>query len=199
MLFISFICFQQQFTHFLTNVPTAMRGVSSSNAQLRRFGSPLRIIPNYKIHVCESVVELFAQIEKSNRENSLCKVVTGPGWKINDDIVIDGNIYHWTGSKKRILSGDSMNTISSIHKIQGFDLNVAGVIFGKEIRYDLESKRLEINKQELMDNFTKSNGDEEMRQYVLNIYLTLMTRGISATYVYAVDKNLRDYLKQFFD
>ena len=38
-----------------------------------------------------------------------------------------------------------------------------------------------------------------MRQYLLNIYLTLMTRGINGTYVYAVDDNLREYLKNFLN
>lgn len=156
-------------------------------------------ISNYNLHVCDNILELFAQIQKSNDESSLCRVIAGPGWKINDEIIIEGNIYHWATNKDILTGKASTKTISSIHQIQGFDLNMAGVIFGKEIYYNLQRRRIEINKQELMDNFTKSNGDEEMRQYVLNIYLTLMTRGINGTYVYAIDQNLRDYLKQFFN
>lgn len=44
-----------------------------------------------------------------------------------------------------------------------------------------------------------SAGDDNMRQYILNIYLTLMTRGIEGTYIYAVDEDLRKYLHKFFN
>ena len=90
-------------------------------------------------------------------------------------------------------------SISSIHKSQGFDLNYAGVIFGKEVYYDNSSGRIEVNKKELKDNFTKSDGDDAMRQYVINIYLTLMTRGIYGTYVYACDPGLREYFKMLLN
>ena len=62
-----------------------------------------------------------------------------------------------------------------------------------------ERRRLRsYNKKNLKDNHTKSSGDEKMRDYVLDIYLTLMTRGIYGTYIYAMDPGLREYLKTFF-
>ena len=91
------------------------------------------------------------------------------------------------------------DTVLSIHKSQGFDLNYAGVIFGKEIFYDQSLGRVMINKKELKDPMTKSDGDDIMRQNVLNMYLTLMTRGIKGTFVYAVDDSMRNYLKEFLD
>ena len=91
------------------------------------------------------------------------------------------------------------DTVLSIHKSQGFDLNYAGVIFGKEIYYDDELGCVMVNKKELKDPMTKSDGDVVMRQNVLNIYLTLMTRGIKGTFIYAVDDKLNNYLKMFLD
>ena len=78
-------------------------------------------------------------------------------------------------------------------------MNYAGVIFGKEIFYDQSLGRVMINKKELKDPMTKSDGDDIMRQNVLNMYLTLMTRGIKGTFVYAVDDSMRNYLKEFLD
>lgn len=153
-------------------------------------------IDNYTLQVVDSVSELF-EIINNQEPRELCKVVTGPGWGIEEKIVIDGNVYHWSGERKEKEKYSSDNSVLSIHKSQGFDLNYAGVIFGKEVIYDKEKKCIEINKNELKDNFTKSNGDEAMRQYILNIYLTLLTRGIKGTYIYAIDENLREYLKQF--
>ena len=144
-------------------------------------------INDYELEVVDSVDELFKKIKEKDNGDNLCKVVCGPGWSIEEDIIIEGKTYHW------------VKDIISIHKIQGFDLNYAGVIFGKEIIYNYQEHSIEVNKSELRDSFTKSAGDENMRQYILNIYLTLMTRGIHGTYIYACDKHLRDYLKEYIN
>ncbi len=150
-------------------------------------------INGYDLKVFDKIEDLFSVVQAKGDEEHLCKVVTGPGWSIEEDIVIDGKTYHWASGKE-----DKKNdVIFSIHKIQGFDLNYAGVIFGKELYYDPVHKRIAINKKELKDNFTKSNGEDNMRRYILNIYITLMTRGINGTYVYAVDEGLREYLRKF--
>lgn len=150
-------------------------------------------IDGYELKVFDDVSDLFDIISNRNDMDNLCRVVTGPGWSIEDDIIIDGKKYRWASDKK----DDEKDVIFSIHKIQGFDLNYAGVIFGKEIYYDEDARCLAINKKELRDNFTKSNGEENMRRYILNIYITLMTRGINGTYVYAVDESLKAYLRKF--
>lgn len=153
-------------------------------------------ISNYQVKVMDSLDELFELIRQKNLQEGLCNVVCGPGWGLEEDIIIENQVLHWATGKEE--KTDS-KTVLSIHKSQGFDLNYAGVIFGKEIYYDKDKKRIEVNKRELKDNFTKSGGDEQMRQYLLNIYLTLMTRGINGTYVYAVDENLREYLMDYLN
>ena len=40
------------------------------------------------------------------------------------------------------------------------------------------------------------NDPEELKRYVINIYKTLLTRGILGTYVYIVDENFRKYFKE---
>ena len=149
-------------------------------------------ISNYELCVVDSVDSLFSIIHSKQTNDSLCRVIAGPGWTKKESIVIDGQSFQWASK-----TANSKDSILSIHMIQGFDLNYAGVIFGKEIYYDEEKGRIDINKQELRDNFTKSNGDDNMRRYVINIYITLMTRGIDGTFVYTVDKPLREYLKKF--
>ena len=148
-------------------------------------------IPNYELKVFDRVEELISAI--NDKDDNLSKVVTGPGWSLEDEMVIEGIKLEWATGRNDIRS----NAVFSIHKIQGFDLNYAGVIFGKEMYYDEVAKCISVNKKELRDNRTKSAGDKEMRRYVLNIYLTLMTRGIYGTYIYAIDQGLRDYLKTF--
>ena len=155
-------------------------------------------IENYELKVVDSVAELFSII--NGKSDDLSKVVCGPGWGIEDDIIIENQQYHWSsGRGEKESTEEKKNSILSIHKSQGFDLNYSGVIFGKEVYYDIDKQMIMVNKKELRDSFTKSSGDDSMRQYILNIYLTLMTRGIRGTFVYAVDKNLEKYLKDFFD
>ena len=154
-----------------------------------------KIIENYKLKAVNSIDEMSSIIYERNQESGLCKIIAGPGWNISDDIIIDNQIFHWADGKKR----QKENTIYSVHKIQGFDLDIAGVVFGREVYYCKETGQIEISKENLKDNFTKSSGDVEMRQFVLNIYLTLMTRGINGTIVYAMDPALNDYLKLFFN
>lgn len=152
-----------------------------------------RVIKDYTINVFDSFTAMLEIIDKHNKEGAgLSKIVAGPAWSIKEDIVLDNEVFHWAGNPEK------NSIIYSIHKTQGFDLNYAGVVFGREVYYDTETKRIEVNKKNLKDNYTKSSGDEKMRDYVLDIYLTLMTRGIYGTYIYAMDENLREYLKDFF-
>jgi len=148
---------------------------------------------NYEFKIFDNINILKNVINSRNGVDKLCRMITGPGWGINDSIMIEDQRFQWGEDISHPLEND----IFSIHKIQGFDLNYAGVVFGKELYYDRENHCIAINKKELRDNFTKSMGEEYMRRYIFNIYITLMTRGIYGTYVYAVDDALRDYLSEY--
>lgn len=150
-------------------------------------------INDYDLKVVDSMDELESRIFAKNKEYDLCKLLAGPAWTKGETIILDGKPYHWVDKK------DDDSCIYSIHKIQGFDLNYAGVIFGNEVYYDDEKQSIEIKNSQVKDVRTKRDGELEMRKYILNIYLTLMTRGIRGTYIYAVDNKLRAYLKTFLD
>ena len=141
---------------------------------------------SYDINTVDSIGDLCDIIAKHNKETNLCRILLGPGWATKEEIVINETVLHW------------VDDVTSIHRIQGFDLNYAGVIFGKEVYYDTEKGRICVNKKEVGDPFIKAQGDEWMHRFVFNTYLTLMTRGIFGTYVYAVDSSLHEYLRYYF-
>lgn len=92
----------------------------------------------------------------------------------------------------------SHREVGCIHTTQGYDLNYAGIIFGEEIRYDPDSQSIVIDKRNYHDR-TGGQGIKdpaELKQYIINIYRTIMLRGIRGTFVYACDDALREYLKQ---
>lgn len=85
-----------------------------------------------------------------------------------------------------------------IHTVQGYDLNYCGVIIGKDIDYDKEKNQIVILKENYMDaNGKNGTTPEELKEYIIHIYTTLLNRGIKGTFIYACNKNLQEYLNQF--
>ncbi len=77
-------------------------------------------------------------------------------------------------------------------------MNVAGEIFRPEMRYDRKLGTIVIDKSNYYDNLGKTKDLDELKGFIQNIYVTLMTRGIRGTYLYACDPGLQEYLKKYF-
>lgn len=155
-------------------------------------------IQNYRVSPENDITEFFGKLKKLSDEGLICKVVSGSqsGWRVKDDVVINGHYYAWTQAPLK--NPNAEGNIYSIHEVQGFDLDYAGIIFGREIDYNEQTHRLEVDKKYLFDDRMKSSGDERMREFVLNTYLTLMVRGIRGAFIYAYNPSLASYLKKFF-
>lgn len=174
--------------------------LESKNSEFKKF-------EEYDFRFFENFKELREEISKREKEYSLSRIVAGYGWKWVSkrkkgifDIDLDGEKIQWnTQSVDWVNSKNSLNEMGCVHTIQGYDLNYAGVVFGPEITYDFKEGKLKI----IRENYHDFNGkrgitdEEELERYVKNIYRVLLTRGIRGTYVYAVDKNMRKYLKEF--
>jgi hypothetical protein len=95
-------------------------------------------------------------------------------------------------------SSNSHNEVGCIHTTQGYDLNYVGIIFGSEIDYNPSTNEIFIIKENYKDKNGKNGivDIEVLHQYILNIYKTLMYRGINGTFVYVCNENLRSYMKQ---
>lgn len=107
-----------------------------------------------------------------------------------------------------ILEGDPRE-IGCIHTSQGYDLNYVGVLFSPEIDYD-KDKGIIIYPKKIKDtssignaftgltNEGKAQKEQQLKEYIVNAYKVMMTRGIKGCYVYAHNPNLRQYLSKFF-
>lgn len=100
-------------------------------------------------------------------------------------------------SKDWISQPGAEHEVGCIHTTQGYDLNYAGIIFGNEIRYDRERDEIVIDEGHYFDRNGKQgiSDPHELKQYILNIYKTILLRSIKGTFVYACDDDLRAYLK----
>lgn len=167
----------------------------------RRFDSK-----KYDLRLFDDMSEMVKEIGLKNRQYGLARLVAGYSWpwrSKNDpelhDIEIDGVRLCWNRtSNDWINSPGAEHEVGCIHTTQGYDLNYTGVIFGKEIRYDKERGEIVIDESSYFDRNGKQSvkAAAELKQYILNIYRTIMLRGIKGTFVYACDKDLRDYLRQ---
>lgn len=79
----------------------------------------------------------------------------------------------------------------------GYDLNYVGIIFGKEIGYDLEQLKFIIRSGEYKDRNGKNGTNiADLEWYIIDIYETLLLRGIWGSYVYCCDEGLKEYFRR---
>ena len=97
-----------------------------------------------------------------------------------------------------IISKNALNEIGCIHTLQGYDLNYCGVILGEEIDYNPNTNCIEINLDKFFDTYVKLGSDyQTVKNYIINSYKVIMSRGIKGCYVYACNKNMKEYLSKF--
>lgn len=86
--------------------------------------------------------------------------------------------------------------------ICNISLNYLGVIIGEDIKYDKDNHCIVSDINNYHDGLGKTGLTKDpiaLRDYLVNIYITLMTRGIRGTYVYVCNDALREYMAQFID
>jgi DUF2075 family protein len=66
--------------------------------------------------------------------------------------------------------------------------------------YDTRLHRVDVVKDYYFDYLGKAVGNdhEALRAYIINIYATLMTRGIHGAFVFVCDPALREYLRKYY-
>ena len=168
----------------------------------------------YEFKFFEDFKEMRREIEQRNQEHGLARLVAGFAWpwaskrdKKAYDIEIQGEKLRWNSTASDwINSPNSVEEVGSIHTVQGYDLNYAGVIIGPELGYDEATGRITFNRDKYFDVKGKENNptlgifytDEDLRKYVLNVYRVLLTRGICGTYVFVCNPALRVHLANVF-
>ncbi len=175
------------------------------NCRLRK-SDAIYLSKEYEFILFDSLGEMEKKIKERNNEVGLARMVAGYSWKWISrhnpnlhDIVIGDIKLKWNSvTSDYINSPNSINEVGCIHTTQGYDLNYTGIIFGNEISYDKEKNEIFIKRENYHDRAGNQGitNPLELKEYIINIYKTIMLRGIKGTYVYVCDESLREYFKE---
>jgi uncharacterized protein len=178
-------------------------------------GSPAKDFSGYDLRFFDSFTEMRSEILRLDAQHKLSRLLAGFAWEWKTkaepelfDIEIEGIKLRWNQTVTDwVSSPTSPQEVGSIHTIQGYDLNYAGVIIGNDIGYDPVQKKIYLRRDNYFDKKGKENNpvlgieysDDDVLQFVLNIYKVLLTRGIKGTFLYVCDPDLREFLRVKFD
>ena len=178
--------------------------LSSIPPQPRTFGA-------YDLRMFDDLSEMYRELRRKDSSVGLARLVAGYAWKWKSkkdksayDIELDGLRLRWNGTAVDwVNSPGSLDEVGSIHTIQGYDLNYAGVIIGNDLRLDPVSGRMYFDRRNYHDAKGMENNrargiffaDDDLLDFVRNIYAVLLTRGVRGTFVYVCDAPLREYLR----
>ncbi len=166
----------------------------------------------YDLRFFDSLPSMVQEIRDRESESGLARLLAGYAWqwktkkdKSAYDIELDGVRLRWNQTDVDwVNSAGSASEVGSIHTIQGYDLNYAGVIVGKDLRLDPTSGRIVFDRSHYFDTKGKQSNpgrtfdDDDLLGFVQNIYAVLLTRGILGTYIYVCDDALREHLRTYF-
>ncbi|MFD1713384.1 DNA/RNA helicase domain-containing protein [Amnibacterium flavum] len=176
---------------------------------------PSRVdFPGYDLRFFNDFGQMHDEIRLRDAEHGLARLVAGFAWEWRSrrskdlfDIEIDGRKLRWNQTDKDWISSEtSLEEVGSIHTVQGYDLNYAGVIIGPDLRFDTGAGRLYIDRNSYFDKKGKENNsalgitvtDDDLLEFIAAVYFVLLTRGMRGTYLYVHDLALGDHMRKFF-
>lgn len=167
---------------------------------------------DYELRLFDDVEEMRQAVLRKDASMGLARMVAGYAWQWHSkrdrdawDIKIGAHRYRWNSTVKEwISSARALEEIGSIHTVQGYDLNYAGVIIGPDLRLDAETGRVHAHRESYFDRKGKDGNptlgtvvdDDDLRVFIVNIYAVLMTRGMRGTYLYVCDPALRERIRR---
>ena len=171
---------------------------------------------NYEFEIIDSIHDLEGMIRSRAGEGHTARLSAGFCWPWSDpnsdgtlvsDVQVDGWDMPWNAKPDagRLAPGipkadywasdpGGINQVGCIYTAQGFEYDYAGVIFGRDLRYDSGSGKWIGDPSHSSDRVVRRSGENFLR-LVKNTYRVLLTRGMKGCYVYFQDKATRDFFR----
>jgi hypothetical protein len=170
----------------------------------------------FDFRILPSPEELESTIRQRARDGFTARVAAGFCWRwseplpdgtLAEDIVIGNYRRPWDAKPGnwRLAPGippaslwatdpNGINQIGCVYNIQGFELDYIGVIWGRDLRYDLDRQVWVGDKAHSADSVVKRSKDKFV-DLVKNTYRVLLSRGMKGCYVYFMDKDTERYVR----
>lgn len=171
---------------------------------------------SFEFKIFSSPEELELAIKEKNELGFSARLTAGFCWKWSNELNSDGSLLNdvvigdferpWnareglTGMKKGIPKSQfwaydegGIDQIGCIYTAQGFEFDYVGVIFGNDLRFNLNNSTWEGYPEESYDTQVKSS--DNFLQLVKNTYRVLLTRGMKGCYVCFMDKETEYFFK----
>ena len=171
---------------------------------------------DFDIRICDTPNEVRDLIVERNKTTNRARMLAGYCWNWEKSQANNSN-YHdikigdfemsWNleHGEPFAVADTSINEIGCIHTSQGLEFDYVGVIIGDDIRYENGEVITDFTKRAKTDNslkgiksLYKTNPEEAQKradEIIRNTYRTLLTRGMKGCYIYCVDPELEQYLK----
>jgi DUF2075 family protein len=175
----------------------------------------------FDFRVLDNPCELRDLIEKKNLEANSSRIVAGYCWDWISkntpdeyDIVIPEHNFKMRWNLEDdgmlwILKENSVKEAGCIHTCQGLEVDYIGVIIGEDfiVRDGIVKTQPEkragtdksIHGYKKLTATDPEEAQEKTDLIIKNTYKTLMTRGLKGCYIYCVDKETREYFKNFLN
>ena len=171
---------------------------------------------DYDIRICDTPEQVRNLIFEKYKINNKSRLVAGYCWNwIREgrnktdiyDIQIGNFEMSWNlgSSTTWAIDPESVNEIGCIHTCQGLEFDYVGVIIGEDLRYqdgiitDFTKRANTDQSIKGLKGLYKRDKEKALRiadRIIKNTYRTLLTRGQKGCYIYCVDEDLKNYLKE---
>lgn len=170
---------------------------------------------NFDFRICDSPQEVENMIKSKIEVGKSARITAGFCWEwsdpnedgtLKDDIRIGEYKRPWNAKKgSKNISGiipdselwahmpEGIDQIGCVYTAQGFEFDYIGVIFGQDLKYNLDSQEWEGHPENSFDKSIRKKPNFE--EYAKNIYRILFSRGMEGCYVYFQDKETERFFK----
>jgi hypothetical protein len=169
------------------------------------FPTPESMEAAIKAKTCESVTARLAAGYCWDWSNP------NPDGTLVDDVVIGNWRKPWNARPEagRLAKGippadlwatdpGGINQVGCIYTAQGFEVDYIGVVWGKDLVYDLDGQAWVGDKKESRDRTVKQSKTDFL-QLVKNTYRVLLSRGMKGCYVCFLDKSTERFVRSRMD
>jgi len=171
----------------------------------------------FDFRIYDSPFDLEAAIREKSSQGYTARLVAGFCWKWSDpdseghllnDVVLNDFKRPWNAKSRagRLAPGipktslwasdpNGLNQIGCIYTAQGFEFDYVGVIFGKDLTYDLDSQQWVGHPEHCADGTVRKSKKDKFTDLVKNAYRVLLSRGMKGCYVYFADKDTERFVR----